>query len=328
MNQALSQVTAPANQAGASRGKSGAHTEEAPAAAPAAPSCPDGSTWNGIECAGTLQLTEEPSAGLHVPSSESGGGDLQVLTRENEHTTAPPPADTAPPMPTDLGTGVLAGIWAESFGSRNGCSDKVSIRQAASDLEVFGADCNDGERYRFETPTFTGNTLRVRSTVVSSGYVIQYTLRQTHAGELKGRAEVTGGGGTNGYDVTWTRESRGTGTAAAASTPPRGTASQTLDGIWVEAFGARSGCSDKVSIQQVGNALRLSGGDCNSGDPYIYSQITYNGLVLSLKVTMPNSKNTLHYTLHQTHPGELKGKAKVTSNGTTNSFDVTWTRRD
>jgi hypothetical protein len=204
-----------------------------------------------------------------------------------------------------------------------GCSDKVHIRHQGSDLVLIGEDCHDGTRYVYQTPRFSGNTLTARAIVPGSGYVIEYKLRQTHPGELQGKAEVTGGGSTNTYDVTWSR-----GATAAATATPAGTVRQGIEGVWVESFAGRAGCSDKVAIQQLGTTLRFSGADCNSGDPYVYSEPTFNGLVLNVKVTVPSTHWVIQYTLRQTRPGELKGQAKVTGAGRTNSYDVTWTRQD
>lgn len=310
--------------AGASRGKSA----PAPAAANT-PSCPEGSTWTGDHCAGNARLEAEslgtpgPSASPDHPA-EAG---LQTLEHESGGSGAPARPAQAP-IPADLGTGPIAGEWSEAFGGRAGCSDKIYIRQEGADLQLVGADCNDGERYAYESPHFTGNTLIVRATVPSSGYVIVYMLRQTKPGELKGKASVTGGGQTNNYDVTWTRTSAPRAAAAATSASPATPARQGIEGVWVESFASRGGCSDKIAIHQVGTTLMFSGADCNRGDPYVYSEPTFNGIVLTVKATVPSTKWVIQYTLRQTRPGELKGQAKVTGGGSTNTYDVTWTRQD
>ncbi len=285
------------------------------------PPCPEGSTWNGERCAGSVRLERESLGGGPSGSSAdaSGGRPLETLTHESVEPARPPQV----PIPDDLGTGALAGHWTETFGTRTGCADKVHIRHQGSDLVLIGEDCHNGTRYVYEGSRFEGSMLIARAVVPDSGYVIDYWLFQTGAGRLEGKAVVSGGGSTNVYDVSWSR-----GGNETTATAPAGTARQGLQGVWVESFAERAGCSDKVAIQQVGNTLRFSGADCNSGDPYVYSEPSFNGIVLTVKVTVPSTRWVIQYTLRQTRPGELKGQARVTGAGRTNTYDVTWTRQD
>ncbi len=296
----------------------------APAPASATPSCPDGSSWNGSRCAGNAVLSHDAiGSGPQGPSGGSGDSTstpLQTLTRENVEPSRP----AEPAVPDNLGSGPLAGVWVESFATRPGCSDKIVIRQEGSELQLSGADCNSGQRYDFQAARFAGNTLTVRSASGSGSTLITYTLRQTRPGELKGKAEVSGGGEKRSYDVTWARSSAPQPSAPAPAT----VAHPGLEGVWVESFGSRAGCSDKIAIHQVGNTLSFSGADCNDGNPYIYSEVSFNGIVLAVKVTVPSTRYVIRYNLRQTHPGELKGRATVTGAGTTNTYDVTWKRQD
>jgi hypothetical protein len=52
----------------------------------------------------------------------------------------------------------LAGEWVEDWPMRGGCADHVSIRASGRGFDLSGADCNDGEPYRYSDVSLEGRT--------------------------------------------------------------------------------------------------------------------------------------------------------------------------
>jgi hypothetical protein len=106
---------------------------------------------------------------------------------------------------TPPGRSQLLGEWVETFESRPGCSDQITIGSAPTGLTLASEDCNDGEPYECDPPRISGPVLTASCRVTSTGWRSSYRLKFTPSGELEGTVEVTGEGETHSYDVTWRR---------------------------------------------------------------------------------------------------------------------------
>jgi hypothetical protein len=76
----------------------------------------------------------------------------------------------------------------------------VSVRASGRGFDLSGADCNDGEPYRYSDVSLEGRTLRFKLHVKSTDRMLIYELTLSQSGELVG--PVTGGAEAT---VTWRR---------------------------------------------------------------------------------------------------------------------------
>jgi hypothetical protein len=99
-----------------------------------------------------------------------------------------------------------------------------------------------------------------------------------------------------------------------------------LSGSWLETFGTRSGCSDTTTIVAYGAALDISGVDCNDSSSYAFEEVSYDGLQLSLRLSVPATGFGLLYTLRWSGDDELAGEATAAGGGGP-TYPVRWSRQ-
>ncbi len=101
-----------------------------------------------------------------------------------------------------------------------------------------------------------------------------------------------------------------------------------LQGAWSEEFESRYGCQDQIDIRQTPSGLRLSGADCNDGEPYDFREPTFDGTSLSVRVIVPSTKYVLRYRLELHGQDELQGEVVVDGGGGggTTTYKVRWVR--
>lgn len=128
--------------------------------------------------------------------------------------TPPAPAPTSNPdspekAAEDESLADFIGTWEETFASRQGCSDVITIRVTSTGLSLRSKDCNDGHMYVTKSAQVKKGTLRATLEVPETATTIEYELTSDRKGHLVGKADILNNGETNTYDVEWDRRREG-----------------------------------------------------------------------------------------------------------------------
>jgi hypothetical protein len=119
------------------------------------------------------------------------------------------------------------------------------------------------------------------------------------------------------------------GSRVTAANEPDEPVATALEGTWSEDFESRYGCQDQIDIRQSPAGLRLSGVDCNDGEPYDFRETSFDGRALNVRVIVPSTKYVLRYRLELHERDELEGDVDVDApgGGGSTTYKVKWVRQ-
>ena len=89
-------------------------------------------------------------------------------------------------------------------------------------------------------------------------------------------------------------------------------------GEWTEYYAGRPSCQDRFSVRVVGGELDLSSSDCESENPYVITELRWDGQTLRFTAEPSGGGHVLRYEVALESPGQIRG----TANGTT----ITWSK--
>ena len=89
-------------------------------------------------------------------------------------------------------------------------------------------------------------------------------------------------------------------------------------GTWTEHYPGRPICQDRFMIQAPGPTLDVRSFDCTSGEPYVISDVHFDGQTLRFSAAPPYGGPLLQYQV------EMQGRGQIA--GVANGIEITWSR--
>lgn len=103
-------------------------------------------------------------------------------------------------------------------------------------------------------------------------------------------------------------------------TPDERVDSSAWSGVWTEYFPGRPICQDRFVVRTMGTQIEVESTDCTNDEPYMISEISWDGETLRFVAEPPGGGIQLRYSVRMQGPGQIVGTA--------NETEITWSRTE